>query len=109
MASYLACVRFSTPEKAYAALFRFAFTPGAVVKPQQRLYFLPEPQGQRAFRGVDFGAGAAVGAGLQNELLTIGFASAKAASEGIRPESIFDPGVGGIAGGAGLQNEPMPD
>jgi hypothetical protein len=49
---------------------------GGASFPQRRLYLLPEPQGQVAFRGVslDFsqnelgGAGAA-GAGLQNELM----------------------------------------
>ena len=74
MASAVSYELFSIREKAYAALLTTGLFPlpslctdkidGSVVKPQQRLYFLPEPQGHWAFRGVDFGAGAA---GLQNE------------------------------------------
>ena len=52
---------------AYAALFRT----GGASFPQQRLYFVPEPQGHWAFRGIWAGrgdVGGAGAAGLQNEL-----------------------------------------
>ena len=55
-------------------------TGGAVV-PQQRLYLMPDPQGQGALRGVLVFAAGAAGGDLQNELCSGGVGSGSSQNE----------------------------